>query len=145
MRPSTVGIVDRLAHTVELLAEAIDQLVVPPNPTSATLNLRSHDMPLTLPDTDRAVHTATVSYKNADGSDYTGPTDKFTAVFSSGDLNLATIDPTSGQWSLIGGDGTDTITVKVTLPDGTVLSADDTVTAEAPVVPFPASITLTLS
>jgi len=144
-RQEVLTLVIELIEEIERLEEIIERLSHPrlPDAVTLTLNLRSPAMPLTLPDTDRAAHTATLSYTLA-GAPFTGDTSTFTHVFSSADLNIATIDPTSGDWSVVGADGTDTISVAVTLPDGTVLTGSDTVTTTAPVV-LPDGVTVTLA
>lgn len=136
---------DNLDKIVEVVTELLAQFSSP-FPAAVTVTLdKGQKMPLSLPDTDRAAHTATASYTNADGSAYTGDTSGFVVTWASSDLNLETIDPTTGAWSCVGGDGTGTISVSVTLPDGNVLTGSDTVTTTAPVAPFPTGVSVTLA
>ena len=115
-------------------------------PTGVIVDIdKEKTVPLTLEDTDRSPHTASAGYTNADGSPYTGSTEGFTLVWSSTDLNVATIDPSSGAWTLVGADGTSAITANVTLPNGVVISGSDTVTATPPAAPFPTGVVVTLA
>ena len=134
---------------IEELLEEIERLTAILTlhmPTGVIVDIdKEKTVPLTLEDTDRAAHTAAAGYTNADGSPYTGSTEGFTVVWSSTDLNVATIDPTSGGWTLVGGDGTSSITATVTLPNGTTITGSDSVTAEPPAVPFPTGVVVTLT